>query len=557
MNRKKIVVPLLIVLLALVSQTLFASAYNDNPQIVVLVVVDQLRQDLLERYHDQLTANGFRRFSDRGAWFASCYYQYANTRTAPGHASLGTGTYTLGHGIVANEWFDPAWYQDPRNPQTDPLKKGLVSSVFDPGVQVVGAPGKGAGSSPHNLLTDTFGDELKLATQGRARVYGVALKDRAAILPVGWSADAAFWTEQDSGAWISSTFYHHIPEWLAAYNQQNPQQPYLGREWKDKAGKVLRTTTQPANGKPAAFYDLVGPTPFGNDYTFDFARTLIERERLGKNQVTDLLVISLSSHDILGHKTGPDSPEEEQMILDTDRSLNAFFNWLDRRFGPGNMLLALSADHGIAPLPTVAASLHIPAANLKAADIFAKLNRALAEQLGKPGNYIARVDYPNVYLNQFAWFESAGFKDTTADEARAEQLAGEAMSNLGLRGYITKTQLAEGKVPNTVFARKYLNSYSPLGGWYVMGISAPFLVGSAGTDHAQPYSYDSHVPCAFAGTMIRPGIYRQASEPIDLAVTINSILGINPPASAVGRVLYEAIEPGRQEVVPQPPAIKN
>jgi hypothetical protein len=180
----------------------------------------------------------------------------------------------------------------------------------------------------------------------------------------------------------------------------------------------------------------------------------------------------------------------------------------------------------------------------------------LAEQLGKPGNYIARVDYPNVYLNQFAWFESAGFKNTPADEARAEQIAGEAMSKLGLRGYVTKAQLAEGKVPNTVFARKYLNSYSPLGGWYVMGFSAPFTVGVAtGTDHAQPYNYDSHVPCAFAGTMIRPGVYRQPSEPIDLAVTINSILGVNPPASAVGRVLYEAIaESGTRGVAPPLPA---
>src|SRR6266852_6193625 len=185
----------------------FGSAYNAHPKLIVVVVIDQFRGDYLERYRDQFGDGGFRLLLDHGAYFTECNYNYANTCTAPGHATLLTGAYTSGHGIHANEWWDP-------------LKKRMVTAVQDDGTKLVGAPGNASGASPHNLLADTLGDELKLATQGKARVFAIALKDRAAILPAGFSGDGAYWIDQKSGTWITSTYYRsELPKWAQDFNE--------------------------------------------------------------------------------------------------------------------------------------------------------------------------------------------------------------------------------------------------------------------------------------------------------------------------------------------------
>ncbi len=184
----------------------FASAYNGHPKLIVIIVIDQFRGDYLERYRDQFGEGGFRLFLDRGAYFTDCNYDYANTRTAPGHATLLTGAYSNGHGIIANEWWDP---------QT----KRMVSSVEDDTTKLVGVAGDAKGASPHNLMASTLGDELKLATAGRSRVFGIALKDRAAVLPTGRAGDAAYWIEQKSGTWVTSTYYRsELPKWAADFN---------------------------------------------------------------------------------------------------------------------------------------------------------------------------------------------------------------------------------------------------------------------------------------------------------------------------------------------------
>ena len=182
--------------------------------------------------------------------------------------------------------------------------------------------GGGTGASPHNLLSDTLGDELKLATGGKARVFAVSLKDRAAVLPGGFSADGAYWIDPKSGAWITSTFYRpDLPEWVRNFNTGHRAEKFWNREWKDETGNVLGSTA-PRNGqdgKPAGFYEVVGSTPFANDYQFEFAKELVLYEKLGTGPATDLLVISLSANDILGHQVGPDSPQMRGMALELDR----------------------------------------------------------------------------------------------------------------------------------------------------------------------------------------------------------------------------------------------
>src|SRR3954451_5689213 len=186
----------------------FASAYNARPKLIVIIVIDQFRGDYLERYRDQFGEGGFRLFLDHGADFSDCNYNYANTRTGPGHATLLTGAYSNGHGIIANEWWDPQ-------------KKRMVTSVQDDNTKLVGISSQAPGSSPHNLLADTLGDELKLATQGKSRVYAIALKDRAAVLPAGFSGDGAYWIDQKSGAMITSTYYRNdLPKWVQDFNDR-------------------------------------------------------------------------------------------------------------------------------------------------------------------------------------------------------------------------------------------------------------------------------------------------------------------------------------------------
>src|SRR5438874_4195401 len=425
----------------------FGSAYNARPKLVVIIVIDQFRGDYLERYRDQWGEGGFRLLLEHGANFTDCNYNYANTRTAPGHATLLTGAYSNGHGIMANAWWDPQ-------------KKHKVTSVEDESTRLVGLTGNEPGVSPHNLLADTLGDELKLATQGKARVFGIALKDRAAILPAGFAADGAYWIDQKTGLWITSTYYRsELPKWISDFNDSKRAEKYLNKEWKDNSGKVLRNTV-PHPGQELSFYDLVAATPFANDYEFELARELITYEKLGSGPATDLLTIGLSANDILGHQVGPDSPEMQAMALATDRQLAEFFEFLGHQIGLANLWIALSADHGIAPVPSVALLLRIPAAVVSPDKLQAQVNQLLSKQLspGRSAEYLKVFDYP------VAWLDDDAFAAVKVKEEDAEHLVGEALKQAGLRDYYTRSQLARGDVPNTPSGRRFQNSYSPLGG---------------------------------------------------------------------------------------------
>jgi hypothetical protein len=367
-------------------------------------------------------------------------------------------------------------------------------------------------------------------------VFAISLKDRAAILPGGFAADGAYWIDKDTGAWITSTYYRKdLPSWVQQFNQSKRAEKYLNREWKDSSGNVLGKT---AAGSSKDYFGVVGSTPYANDYELEFARQLVVYEHLGSGPATDLLAISLSANDILGHAVGPDSPQMKAMALALDSQLADFFNFLGKQIGLANVWLALSADHGVAPLPAAAAKLRIPATGLNGHKLRDQINQRITETIS-PGHeleYVKEFDYP------LAWLDGEAFTSAHLKEEDAERAAGEAMKDIGLRGYFTRAQLARGDVPNTPLGRKFLNSYSPKGGWYVMGVPAPFVVGSvSGTDHASPYSYDTHVPLAFYGLAFQTGTYRDHAEPVDLAVTLASLLGINAPSHATGRVLTEGL----------------
>jgi len=523
----------------LVATAAFGSAYQASPKLVVILIIDQFRGDYLDRYHDEFGPAGFRTFTDRGAYFPACYYDYANLRTAPGHATIGTGTYSSGHGILANEWWVPA-------------SKRVLSSVDDESTKIVGVEGDAMGASPHNLLADTLGDELRLATQGNSRVFGISPKDRAAILPTGFSANGAYWIDKTSGAWVTSTYYvAEAPHWLTNFNSQKHAQKYLNLDWKDANGEVLGSTAphDGPDGKPIDYYELVGHTPYANDYQFEFARELIQQEKLGQGTVTDLLVISLSANDLVGHAYGPDSPQIHAMALALDRQISEFLAFLQQQYG-NRFWVALTADHGVAPTNATSLKLRIPSVVIGNKDLKAELNKKLNAMLHKQGDYVRSASFPIVFVNNEAFGEKIG-------ESDAEGYVAESMRSMGFVTAYTKEQLASGEVAPSAMGRMYANSYSPYGGWWVMGLPPPFaLSGKDVAEHGVAYSYDQHVPLAFYGAAFKPGVYRDQVEPIDLAPTLAVLLGINKPTNSTGHVLTQALNPRGDAPGPSPAAAR-
>ena len=550
----------------------YAQAYAGKPKLIVVVVIDQFRGDYLYRDRDEFKGRGFRLFMDEGAWFTDCYFDYANTKTAPGHATIGTGAYTDGHGIEANDFWDASRSWNHKVTSVEDERYQLVD--LPPSSIPANQPGASPttlkyviGASPRNLRATTLGDELRLATNGRSRVYGISLKDRAAILPAGQAANGAFWIDSSSGLFTTSTYYmEHLPEWARAFNASDrPAQ--AARE------AMVEGTTQ--------FYDLVGRMPAANRYELDFTKALITGEKLGANGVTDLVFVSLSANDIQGHQFGPDSDSEEQMILSLDRDLDRFFSWLDQTVGLQNVWLALSADHGIAPIPADAAKLGIDSAVVNLETLYANLNAALNARYSpaKQVNYLMPgPDLPYVVLDRRA-FEKAGVDEKVAEDAVSGLLTEAIVPPISepppitqailptqtvlplpaqhrlppapqVAGVYTRLELAHGSLPPSEWGHLLAHSYADHGNWYVMLVLGAYqmedLHGSIGTTHFSPWSYDRHVPLAFYGAPFAPGEYHERVAPVDMAATFASLAGINQPSASVGRVLIEALKPIKQ-----------
>ena len=549
-----------------------AQVFQGKPKLIVIVVIDQFRGDYLARDRAEFKGRGFRLFTEQGAWFTDCYYDYANTKTAPGHATIGTGAYTDGHGIDANEWWDAARSNEVEVSSVQDERYKLVDLPHDsiPANQP-GAPAWATdfvvGASPLNLRATTLGDELRLATQGRARVFGISLKDRAAILPAGQAANGAYWIDPPSGQFTTSTYYmEHLPEWVKNFNA---------------SGRIAQAEKEANADGTAQFFDLVGRTPAANSYELDFARALIEGEKLGQNGVTDLLVVSLSANDIQGHQFGPDSEFEEQMILGLDRALDSFYSWLDEKVGLGNVWLALTADHGVAPVAGEAARLGIHASAVDLDKVYRKLNADLNARFA-PGQRLEFLmpnpELPYIVLDKRT-FGKLRVSEKAAEEAVAELLPGAVESlnahplpelkltpptvlhpvgqRLGLEPaphvqYVyTRLQLAASQLPPSEWGRLIAHSYMWHGNWFVMAVLDAYQMSGtgafAGTTHFSPWSYDRHVPLAFHGAPFKPGEYHERVAPVDLAVTLASLAGVNQPSAAVGRVLTEALRSGAPE----------
>ncbi|HEX2918994.1 MAG TPA: alkaline phosphatase family protein [Edaphobacter sp.] len=522
-----------------------ADAYHASPKLVVVLVLDQFRGDYLDRYRDDFKMpNGFNLFLKKGVHFTDCYYDYANLVTAAGHSTIGTGSYTDGHKIPVNEW----WEQGPNGTLR------LVSSVSDDRYKLVGVPDGGEvspGASPHREAASTVGDELELATQGRAKVFGVSYKDRAAILTSGHATKGAFWTDHDSGAFITSTYWMpELPTWAKAFNASDE-----------------REKTRKAAGVPTGnFYEDVGQKPAAVQYLVDFAKDLVKNENLGKNGVTDMLTLSISNTDILGHKVGPDSPKQREMIDAVDVSLNDFFTFLDKQVGLQNVVIALTGDHGVAPTMEAANDAQMPSVAIRSGALLKALEAGLQKKWPAKHDekYVLGGEYPYIQLNQEA-FEAAHVGELDAENEAAQILqaelaeqtsvgikrsrhatpAGRLPDPLGLGSVYPVAKMRSGEIPNTELGRRILHSYSPYVGWAIfVNFSAFQFPGSEeGATHYSSFAYDRHVPLDLYGAMFIPGTYHDRVAPVDIAATFASILRVNQPSSVEGRVLTQVMKP--------------
>jgi predicted AlkP superfamily pyrophosphatase or phosphodiesterase len=562
--RKSLSAVLAFLIVSLPVQPALADVYHATPRLVILLVIDQFRGDLLDRYRDDLTApNGFNLFLKRGAYYEDCMYDYANTKTAPGHATIGTGAYTDGHSIGSNEWWDLSRNTDRPISSVEDERYQLVGTFDD---LPVGQPGTippqapRIGSSPRNLLATTFGDEVRLATSGESKLFGISLKDRAAILPAGQSANAAYWIDNATGRFVTSTYYMpQLPEWVTRFNKG----PRVMKAVKD-AG--LEDTTQ--------FYALVGRTPAANAYELDFAQALIDNEQLGRHKTTDVLTVSLSANDILGHQLGPDADSQREMVQGLDRDLSTFFTELDQKIGLQNVLVAFTADHGISPIPSQSAKLGIASARLDLEAFASGMNAALNAKFspGASTTYLLPTqELPYLALDPRAFAKIHVTEQAAEDafkaaapaivrklgapemppnsNAQPEADRKYAKSRLDTDANVvflrTRLELADGQIPNTEFGHLIAHSYTDHGGWYVMMVPQAYqmeLLSGIQTTHFSPWSYDRHVPLGFFGAAFVPGIYREHAAPVDIASTLASILGVNRPSASVGRVLLEAMK---------------
>lgn len=528
--------------------TAFHTYAGGKPRLVVAIIIDQFRFDYLERYYQFYspssdTSGGFRRLLDNGAWLRNAHCNYSGTYTAPGHATFLSGVVPGKSGIISNEWFDRA-------------SRHQTYCVLDSGVKAVGVdPEAEVGRmSPRNYLVQTVCD-FNSNNDPEARTVGIAIKDRGAILPAGHRPISAFWFDAQSGNWISSTYYFgegELPGWVNEFNARKLPESYLGKRWERLLAESLYAMPDDAPGEgiiageerplfPHVVHDLDGvkerkrfdailPMPFGNDLTAAFAEAAIDGERLGQRGHTDVLTLSFSSPDYCGHTFGPDSREQQDMMVHLDRQLASFFRYLDKTVGFKNCLLVLSADHGVAPIPEQTQH----GKRLFKKPFLDSLRTAVDKK------------YPNVILefyNDEVYLDTALIMQRGYIRAEVEHFVGRVAQRIpGIAKYYTRTQLRSGKLDRVgIMVANSFNAARSGDVHIVVRENWFFAYGATGTTHGTPYDYDRHVPIVFCGPGVKPGSYTKPTSTVDIAPTLVRLLGIKSDVKFSGRILHEIL----------------
>jgi len=520
------------------------------PKLVVGIVVDQMRYEYLNRYERKFGEDGFKRFLKDGFNVKNGHYNYVPTYTGPGHASVYSGTTPAIHGIIGNDWYEKE-------------SKAMVNCVGDARQKPVGNDAGNGDVSPYRMLTTTISDELELATQRRAKVIGLSIKDRGAVLPAGHTPDGAYWYDGLSGKFISSTYYKPaLPTWLDQFNAKKLADKYLNQEWKTLLpieqykesgpddtpyesklrGKEKPTfpydlkTLRKENGE----FELLAATPFGDDLLLDAAKAAIDGEEMGKDEWTDMLTISFSSPDAVGHAMGPNSVEVEDVYLRLDRNLADLFAKLDADVGKGQYVVFLTADHAVADVPQYLKDIKIPADYLNSTAIVAGLNDFLKIYFPEK-KLIERVSNDQVFLDASAFGDdprSSGVDYLVALELIRNYLLrqpgiAEAYTKQTIMNSDYAEQGTKGKIRRGFHTKRSGDvAYSLESGWFASS-------STTGTTHGSPHNYDTHVPMLFYGFGVKPGETVRYHPITDIAPTISVIMKTKFPSGCTGQPIDE------------------
>lgn len=517
------------------------AAAIERPKLVVGIVVDQMRWDYLYRYQKRYTDGGFKRLLGEGFSCENTMIPYVPSVTAIGHTCIYTGSVPSIHGIAGNNF----------------VKDGKkVYCTDDDSVKPVGTTSGAALMSPRNLWVSTIGDEMKIASNGRAKVVGVALKDRASILPAGHNPNGAFWFDDQTGCFITSSYYmDHLPKWVEAFNDKRLPEQYLSQKWNTLYPKNTYTesttdeneyengiregvkATLPLN-LPELYkkygYGIIRNTPFGNSLTLDMAKAAIDGEQLGADDETDLLAVSCSSTDYIGHQVGTHAIETEDTYLRLDKAIADFLTYLDSKVGKGNYLVFLSADHGAMNNAAFLQDRRIPAGSWDASATAKKLNHVLAKEYPEAGDIVKTV------MNYQVFFNRDEIKSKQLDFDNIKQTVVNVLKEDPSVLYACDMAKASTEsIPEEVKSR-IINGYNRERSGDVVIILKPnfYAHGMKGTDHGAWNSYDTHIPLVFMGWGIKHGATTKQTFMTDIAPTIAAMLHVQAPNGCVGKSIF-------------------
>jgi len=516
-----------------------------SPKLVVGIVVDQMRWDFLFRYANRYGNGGFKRLLRDGFSCDNTQINYIPTVTAAGHTSIYTGSVPALHGITGNEW-------------TEQATGKIMYCTDDSTTKTVGSTSLAGQMSPRNLWASTITDELKLATNFKAKTIGIALKDRGAILPVGHSANAAYWFDDLTGDWITSTYYmKQLPAWVSNFNQEKNAEKYIAKDWNTLYNIDTYTQSEPDNNiyeglfmgeklpifphqisKNTKGAGIIRNTPYGNSITFDFAKRTIAEEKLGANNTTDFLAISLSSTDYIGHWYGPNSVEIEDTYLRLDKDISDFLIYLDTQLGKNNYTVFLTADHGAAHNPNFLIDHKIPAGLFMGNAALKDLNAKLKIEFGVDKLILNLANYQ---VN----FNNAAISISKINIAELKNYCINYLQNLeGVAFAVDMDNVSNATLPAKL-KQKAINGYNHQRSGAIQIFLKPGYFsgyGITGTTHGTWHPYDTHIPLVFMGWGIKHGNSNRQIAISDIAPTLAALLNIQEPNATIGEPILEVLD---------------
>ncbi len=522
----------------------------DKPKLVIAIVIEQFRYDYIDKYWDSFSERGFKRLINEGTFCKNASYNFFFTQSAPAYATLATGTDPRVHGIIADNWYHP-------------LRDEIVYCTSDTDVDPVGGSFENGLHSPVHLLPSTFSDELKLSNGGRSKVFSVGLKEFASILSGGHSADAAYWYDDRTGTWMTSTHYlDSLPPWVNNFNGMMLSDTYLNGEWnillpRDSYRRSLSDTNIYEAGiqgqtwfpydlkkmssssvlgilNKKRDYSLLKEFPAGNTFTSDFAIRLIEEEGLGEDDITDFISVSYSVTDNIGHNFGPSSMEMADAVIRFDRDLAHLLDYITDKIGKKNVLIYLTSAHGVAESPDLLRDKKIPAGHFKYNQALTLLKSYLNVMYGQ-GNWVKGYYEKQIYLNRTL------IEDADLSLAEVQDMAARFITQFNGVSFAVAANVIENNDFRSGYYGMIRNSYDPVRSGDVIINLKPAWVenGKYVTNHNSPYEYDSHVPLIWYGWTVNRASVTRKINMNEIASTLSSLCRVQVPNACVGEPMIE------------------